>query len=521
MVIDSKGKKLKIFNYKHIFKFFLSIVLTSYPVSLLFFHNFNNLKLSQIVLPLLIVWISSILTLLLLKSLNLIGINLANVELSVPIVAIIVFNYGRIHLFFSNPDTLYPHIGRHRFLLILFGVISILLFLIISKIKNAVFIKFVYTFLILINLLPIFSILNNKEIEIINNHNNFDSININVNDNDPDIYFIILDMYPSNKVLNSFFKYNNLDFTNKLKSIGFNVFDNSMSNYSRTVVSLSSTLNMEYHNIDSLEQMGDKAIEYLNNKIDNNRVRDFLMARGYEYYYYDGGYLRYNNKKDNQYYMSYNAEQDVLADKSSSDNNFFLLFINSSILKPFSENIKFISSEIYRKKINYVFESLPKINLKKNKKFVISHIISPHPPYLFDSTGKKIFFEEKCNNEKVFFINQLKNLNNRLSKLLYTITKTKTGRDKIIILQGDHGSRMILPNDKFNFKENWTQEAFGNLNAILYQKMGSNIKVPYCSSVNTFRYIFNKQFNKNFSLLKDEKFYTNFEFPLKFNKIIY
>lgn len=521
MVINYKEHKLKSFFNKYLFKLFGSMLLASYPVSLLFFHNIDNLEFSQIVLPLLIVWITSILLFLLLKLLKLIGINIDNVELSVPIIAIIIFNYGRIHLFFSQSDTYYVHIGRHRILLILFGFISILLLLIIAKITNTLWIKFIYTFLILFNLTPIFSILSFNEIEINNNHNNSKALEISKSDNDPDIYFIILDMYPSNKVLNSYFKYDNSDFTNKLKSIGFNIFENSMSNYSRTILSLSSTLNMEYHNHNKLEKLNSESIEYLNNKIDNNQVSNFLISRGYEYYYYDGGYFRYNKEKKQQYYMSYNTENFFLADKSSSDNNFFLLFINSSILKPFSENIKFISSEIYRKKINYVFESLPKINLKKNKKFVISHIISPHPPYLFDSTGKKIFFEEKCNNENFFFINQLKNLNNRLSKLLYTITKTKTGRDKIIILQGDHGSRMIVPNNKFNFKENWTQEAFGNLNAILYQKKGANIKVPYCSPVNTFRYIFNKQFNKNLSLLKDEKFYTDFTFPLKFNKIIY
>ena len=50
-------------------------------------------------------------------------------------------------------------------------------------------------------------------------------------------YFIILDGYPSSKVLMEFYHYNNGHFIDMLKSKGFFIAENSRTNYSATFIS--------------------------------------------------------------------------------------------------------------------------------------------------------------------------------------------------------------------------------------------------------------------------------------------
>ena len=60
----------------------------------------------------------------------------------------------------------------------------------------------------------------------------------------PDIYYIVPDALTSSENLIEFFDYNNEDFANELTNKGFYIATNSKSNYMRTPLSLSSTLNM-------------------------------------------------------------------------------------------------------------------------------------------------------------------------------------------------------------------------------------------------------------------------------------
>ena len=121
--------------------------------------------------------------------------------------------------------------------------------------------------------------------------------------------------------------------------------------------------------------------------------------------------------------------------------------------------------------------------------------------------------------QKIAFINQLKYINKRIIDVLDKILKTSNGREKIIIIQGDHGTREILPNNIYFSSQNWVEEAFGNLNVIYFSDSAKNSKVEYFSPVNTFRYILNVQFNENFKLLEDKEYYSDFTFPLKIHKI--
>jgi hypothetical protein len=58
----------------------------------------------------------------------------------------------------------------------------------------------------------------------------------------PDIYYIILDAYGRADTLQSLFDYDNSEFLDFLEAKGFYVADCAQSNYSQTILSLSSSL---------------------------------------------------------------------------------------------------------------------------------------------------------------------------------------------------------------------------------------------------------------------------------------
>ena len=62
----------------------------------------------------------------------------------------------------------------------------------------------------------------------------------------PDIFYIILDAYGRADVLKRMYDYDNSEFLSFLQSRGFRVCPQAHSNYCQTVISLASSLNMEY-----------------------------------------------------------------------------------------------------------------------------------------------------------------------------------------------------------------------------------------------------------------------------------
>ena len=62
----------------------------------------------------------------------------------------------------------------------------------------------------------------------------------------PDIYYIVLDGYGREDILNEYYAYDNSEFLENLAKRGFAVPHQARSNYPKTVLSISSTLNMDY-----------------------------------------------------------------------------------------------------------------------------------------------------------------------------------------------------------------------------------------------------------------------------------
>ena len=102
----------------------------------------------------------------------------------------------------------------------------------------------------------------------------------------PDVYFILLDKYGRSDALKAYFNYDNSEFIQGLEDLGFWVADCSRSNYSFTVMSLASQLNLDY-----VEHLTDTPnLKTTSALIKNNLVHKAFTDIGYITIAFDTGY---------------------------------------------------------------------------------------------------------------------------------------------------------------------------------------------------------------------------------------
>ncbi|NIM60891.1 MAG: hypothetical protein GTO30_04335, partial [Acidobacteria bacterium] len=100
----------------------------------------------------------------------------------------------------------------------------------------------------------------------------------------PDLYYFIFDAYTSADHLAAVFDHDNGPFLDELRKRGFFVAERSRSNYTTTLPSLASTLNMEYHSEQNMWWLyhEDEAAwkTHMQNGVLNSEVLRVLKQRG-------------------------------------------------------------------------------------------------------------------------------------------------------------------------------------------------------------------------------------------------
>ncbi len=123
-------------------------------------------------------------------------------------------------------------------------------------------------------------------------------------ENPPDVYFFLLDSYGRADLLQQAYGFDNSGFYNELRQRGFYVAECSQSNYVRTELSLSSSLNMHY-----LQQLSDK---FSPDSIKRGLLWDSLKHNAVRYNFENMGYetitvkteFEWLNIKDSDHYLS-------------------------------------------------------------------------------------------------------------------------------------------------------------------------------------------------------------------------
>ena len=402
-------------------------------------------------------------------------------------------------------------------------VLLIVSYLIIKSNKNFLSANATLNFIAAILLIyPIFTIARTesskteKQAYILNKENT-----LNDDTKKPDIYYIILDGYGRSDVLQSVYSYDNEDFLRELESRGFFIARKSRANYAQTLLSLCSTLNMKY--LDSSEDSLSMEMyrRDLSSEISNNRVAFILKELGYRFVTFATGYSGTEIKNSDMY----------ITPAFSLDEFQFMLLATTPLYKLLEVIPNNSPTYLHRQRILFSIKKIPDVSIQNGPMFLFAHIVAPHPPFVLNLNGDSFvrlkkhvlsyhdgshyhsFNEPLMREYKENYISQLKELNKLVIEMLDKIL-AKKAKDKIIILQSDHGPGLLLNWEKPTIDT--YKERFPILNAY---HLPNEDKIPVTDSitpVNTFRIIFNYYFEGNFEILDNKSYFSTWLNPQKF-----
>lgn len=315
----------------------------------------------------------------------------------------------------------------------------------------------------------------------------------------PDIYYILLDGYAHFGTLKKHFEYDNTDFYEELKERGFYVVPESRSNYSYTLLSLSSSLNMEYILQDDGEPMEFMAPDASVPPVEDNLIQEFLRLEGYAFININSGF---EMTAHNRF-----ADANFVLDPSN-----FLPIKNAllwALLKEYSF-VKLLMPEIPSYPFGeghgvlYAFEKLKdSMHLFPEKPhFVFAHILSPHLEFTLD---------KDCNIIKNgTYLDKLMCTNKQVLETVDAIL-TKSQKPPIIVLWSDHGWNFTETNLKASTKDEESVETYQDrLRNFLAIYLPDQKKISIPSSltpVNIFPFILNGYFGADLELLEDHSYY--------------
>ena len=350
----------------------------------------------------------------------------------------------------------------------------------------------------------------------------------------PDIYYIILDDYARADVLKDVYAYDDGAFLSWLRARGFYVAEESRSNYVQTMLSLASSLNSAYLDPAELGAGGrdtgrwhvalnvatarflTPASQPLVHLIQYNSAARVLREHGYRFVAVTSGFggVQLPNADVAIHLGSFSDFDESLIDST-----------------PLAELGRLDDRlELHRRRVLYALDHLADSLEGDRPNFVLAHILSPHPPFIFAADGtpaptppaaRRTMLENDVGGtpeaERAIVVrgyrDQVHFVALRIQQAIATILD-RSATPPIIILQGDHGSDMLL--DWAHPSASGLLERTAILNAY-YVPPGIRAKLyPRISPVNTFRLLFGYYFTGEYDLLPDESYFSTYRAPLTF-----
>ena len=311
----------------------------------------------------------------------------------------------------------------------------------------------------------------------------------------PDVYYIVLDSYTRADTLKNVFGYDNSQFISDLEQMGFYVARCSQSNYDRTELAFSSTLNFEY-----LQAIAPQLTPERRDKselwrlIRNSRLRASLESLGYQTVAFATGYP-WSELEDADVYIP-SQPRTVFA-----LNEFEVLTLRTTLVRAAQEAglVRYDAQEYdrQRERSQMALSALPSMHEAGRPRFVFVHLLEPHPPFVFDADGE-VDAGQFINAEGNYtpesyargYVGEVQYINREILRVLKTVIE---GSDvpPIIILQGDHGPWYQPPETVLTI-----------LNAYYLPGHGDAL-YPTISPVNSFRIVLNEYFGASLPLLED------------------
>lgn len=310
----------------------------------------------------------------------------------------------------------------------------------------------------------------------------------------PDIYFMVFDEYASSSSLKENFGFDNSSLDTFLLNNGFYIASNAKSNYSLTVFSIASTLQLSYFK-DMKEARYPDDYPAALEAMQTNKLFSLLEQQGYQI----SNHSIFN-------LGNYSTHQTNFFHKSA-----FTLLFDKSMVKLAKVLYLELTPKEQIESLNRLFAEVAAPAPNNKPQFKYLHVLLPHYPFIFEADGKirsAIEYTRKKDNYFVErYLNQLVFTNKLIRNLITDINKNNP-RKKIIVLEGDHGLRFPYINRKAGYDDYRKGSGpFRNLNAYYFFDRDYTQLYDSISPVNSFRVISSQYLGLPCGLLPDKSIF--------------
>ncbi len=423
--------------------------------------------------------------------------------LVVSLALLLFYTYGRMHALLDSVKILGSSLGNLRYLgpfyLILF---AIGIWLILKVLRNRKLVNDILNVAsILLLVIPVIQITTVEAQKLASNLKTRNAASQEYAETGtiaykPDIYYIILDAYARQDVLQEEFSFDNSQFLSELRDLGFFVADCSLANYGHTNLSLSDAFEMEY--LQDLYRGMQELPSW-----SNTALLKFLREQGYTVY-----------TLEDEFHMTPSLGADIVIPHSTglvvrsgffgTINKFEVMLIESSAAVIIENarnwfpqaNLETTRLLNFYKDTFYWLDQAKQLPEKEGPKFVLLHFFVPHDPFVFNPDGA---FIEIPDDPKIGYINSVQFIDNQIIPVVRSMIHNST-LPPVIIIQGDHGPSQVPGTTEF--------QRMAILNAYYLPYDGNEVLYPAISPVNTFRVILNLYFGQDLPQREDISYYT-------------
>ena len=500
------------------------ILLTVYPILFLYAFNIHEVSLNMLWLPMAAALGLAIILLLIARKVMR-GWNRAALWFTG--FGVLFFGYGHlVSLFNSSFNVLGLQLQTDLVILVAFGVILALFSWWLWRNRHFhlgqlnVVINVMSFILIMVSAVDIIptevSKLTAKPQEQVNTTVNAAQPTIADPAQNPDVYYLVFDRYGGEQTLRDLYGIDNSAFYTMLESKGFYIARDSMANYPSTSFSLSSTLNMKYHEqLDTSGSAYPSQADYIYPLFKNYEAGKVFKEHGYKVIQL-GSWFTYTHQDgiaDENYALG-SSRQIVKLDAFTSK------LVSTTALYPILEEvapgvIKNNNYESHYLYTEYQRQKFGEVVYEDGPKFVFTHILVPHDPFIYDANCNLI---EQSVSEARQIIERYADMMlcaNKMAETMIDQIRLAAQEDKrpdpVILIQADEGSYPLLewrhevgPYDSKTTEQ--LLERFRILNAYYlpdgdYGELNQNI-----TPVNSFRVVFNDLFDSSYEKLPDTSY---------------
>ena len=312
-----------------------------------------------------------------------------------------------------------------------------------------------------------------------------------------------------------------------LDELGFHTVDRSATNYGKTIHMLASTFNMAYLD-DVARRVGVQSGDYhpLFDLVDDNAVARFLKAQGYRYIHIGSWWDP--------------TEESSLADVNygvAATSDFLNAFADTTVVPEVVDRlprlgIRFGGVDAHQTQYDGAvegFRRLLEIREAPGPKFIFAHFLIPHDPFVFNEDGSMATTAQtKSRTAAHQFLAQALYTNRRLQEVARAYLDRPPAEQPILIIQTDEGPnppRFVADEDRFDWRDATDDELqikFGVLNALFLPGLSdADVTIqPTMTTVNTFRFVFDRYFGADLPLLPDRLYqYRDKSHPYDFTDV--